>query len=727
MKHKKLSNTVMSFVCISMSLMSLLSVIITLICSVRVLDSKLFSECENSIEEIKSDMTERVETANTALSLFQQASSVSAEIKSQDNTGIQNSINSIIKENMLVNIDDISVFDADGKFLTGFGSMKMNKPNSDDNQKYEPISDIDVSESLKGATTTNVMSNDKYPYSIVSSTPITNSDNETIGVVSVISSFGNEKFLDSFKEKSDCEYTIFMNDKRVCSTLKDKSGNSVVGTKMDNDVKKMVLDKNKPYSNRKKLFGTQYAVYYQPMTDDSNNVIGAFFAAKDITDVAKKELQSIVISIAVSAVLLTITNLFLRYVLENRIVKPIVSMSHAAEKIAEGDLESKIDTKNSKTEVGMLGESLTATISTLKDYINDITANLKAISEGDMTHDVAIEYKGSFAPIKDALVKISNSLNETFGSITIAADEVSSGAEQVAMGAQQLSQGATEQASSIEELALSIANVSNDTKDNARNVETATTYMDAVNNGIKTGDKYMQNMLEAMDDISTSSGQIKKIIKVIDDIAFQTNILALNAAVEAARAGSAGKGFAVVADEVRNLAAKSAEAAKQTTKLIEGSGESVQKGAELAHETASALSEINTTTNMVNDIINKISAISEEQAIAIDKISADINNISTVVQTNSATSEESAAASEQLSGQSALLKEKMSEFKLKGNITAGMNSANDIPSNNTTPQNNTYAEGVFVPHIDNKNINLPNPPATESIMSINLDDNDNKY
>ena len=284
--------------------------------------------------------------------------------------------------------------------------------------------------------------------------------------------------------------------------------------------------------------------------------------------------------------------------------KPVGAVTKAITRLSIGMLDISIDYRSSD-ELGALADALRTTINTLKLYVSDISNNLELMASGDMSHEITQDYIGDFIPIKNSLVKISESLNYSLGSIALAAEQVNSGAEQVALGAQTLSQGATEQASSIEELSASIIEVSAQVGENAKNVQKANEYISDAEDGIKVSNTHMQEMLNAMSEINESSSQIGKIIKVIDDIAFQTNILALNAAVEAARAGSAGKGFAVVADEVRNLASKSADAAKQTTSLIENSVLTVKRGTTIAEETALALEEVKKQTAMIVSTIEK--------------------------------------------------------------------------------------------------------------------------
>jgi len=255
--------------------------------------------------------------------------------------------------------------------------------------------------------------------------------------------------------------------------------------------------------------------------------------------------------------------------------------------------------------------------------------------------------------------------NEVLNNINAAAEQVASGAKQVADSSIALSHGATEQASSVEELTASIEEISSQTEQNANSANRANSLAETAKNNAIQGNDQMKEMMKAIEDINESSTNISKIIKVIDEIAFQTNILALNAAVEAARAGQHGKGFAVVAEEVRNLAARSAKAAKETTDMIEGSIKKVEVGTKIASETANALTKIVGDIAAIASLVSDISVSSNEQSVGISQVSQGIVQVSNVVQTNSATSEESAAASEELSSQAELLKEQVSRFKLK--------------------------------------------------------------
>lgn len=276
-----------------------------------------------------------------------------------------------------------------------------------------------------------------------------------------------------------------------------------------------------------------------------------------------------------------------------------------------------------------------------------------------------MDYLGEFASIKASGNKIIGTLNDALSQIHRASNQVASGSEQVSSGAQSLSQGATEQASSIEELAATINELSEQVKQTAQNSSDINVLIEAAGNGVEGSNQQMKEMMSAMTRINESSSEIEKIIKTIEDIAFQTNILALNAAVEAARAGTAGKGFAVVADEVRSLASKSAEAAKDTTVLINHSLEAVAEGNRIARETQISLLNVVEKAQKITVGMAKITEAASMQAEGIAQVTTGVDQISSVVQTNAATAEESAATSQELSSQSSLLKDLVGRFRLK--------------------------------------------------------------
>lgn len=368
-------------------------------------------------------------------------------------------------------------------------------------------------------------------------------------------------------------------------------------------------------------------------------------------------------------IITVILGALITYFVSNKIANPIKKVTKAAQQIADGNFDVELSVK-SKDEVGQLADAFNLTIQQLMNYqgyIDELSDALLSVSNGDLTTELHREYSGQFKKVKDNMQAMLTNLNSTLLSIDQSAEQVDSGSDQVANGAQALSQGATEQASAIEELSASITEVTEQIRQTAENAKIARDKSNFAGNELHLSVEQMKHMISAMQQINLKSNEISKIIKIIDDIAFQTNILALNAAVEAARAGAAGKGFAVVADEVRSLAAKSAEAAKNTTVLIEETINAVENGTKIVDTTAISLDKSAKDALEAIDLIDKISLASQEQASAVVQINQGIEQISSVVQTNAATAEESAAASEELSSQSNMLKDLISKFKLKEN------------------------------------------------------------
>lgn len=345
-------------------------------------------------------------------------------------------------------------------------------------------------------------------------------------------------------------------------------------------------------------------------------------------------------------------------------LRPLEEVGNVMEAISNGNLDETINGYYQGS-FDTLKQAVNSMGSRFKTIVTEISTVTREIGNGNLAIDEINAYGGDFTAISDALNTIVLTLNSLLSDINNASAQVNVGANQVSDSSQGLAQGSTEQASSIQELTASITEIADQTKNNAVNANKVRELAADVMENADKGNVQMLEMQRSMADINQSSVDISKIIKVIDDIAFQTNILALNAAVEAARAGQHGKGFAVVAEEVRTLAARSADAAKETTGLIEGSINKVQNGTRIANETAEALNEIVDGITKVNDLIGDIATASNEQASGIAQINLGVDQVAQVVQQNSATAEESAAASEELSGQSVLLKQMIDQFQLR--------------------------------------------------------------
>ncbi len=373
--------------------------------------------------------------------------------------------------------------------------------------------------------------------------------------------------------------------------------------------------------------------------------------------------------IACIGVFAIVIGTILSVVITNMILKGIKDVQKAAVKMADGDFDVNIAYK-SKDEIGSLADSMRAMSERMKVVVEDIDYILDEIAGGNLdVHTQHAEmYTGTFENILNSLRSFVTNLNETIYQIGVASDQVASGSDQVASAAQALSQGATEQASSIQELSATINVINEMISANAKESANASGKTNEAGAEMATASEKMDELIAAMKEISETSDQIREINKTIEDIAFQTNILALNAAIEAARAGAAGKGFAVVADEVRNLAGKSAEAAQNTTVLIENTVSAIDKGSNLVGEVADKMNNVAAAAGEVAQINVHIAESSQEAADAIAQVTVGVDQISSVVQNNSATAEETAAAAEELSGQSAMLKELVEYFNLKEDV-----------------------------------------------------------
>ncbi|MDT3844866.1 MAG: methyl-accepting chemotaxis protein [Bacillota bacterium] len=347
-------------------------------------------------------------------------------------------------------------------------------------------------------------------------------------------------------------------------------------------------------------------------------------------------------------------------------LKPLEHLAEIAHDLSHGKLEAEIKYAYND-EIGELADSMQNMVSRFRDIIGDLDHQLAEMADGNLTFINANEqlYVGDFKSLHQSMNEINEKLNNTLIDIRNASKSVDTGSGQVAAGAQELAQGATEQAASVEELTAEMDKIAVGIQATTQKTANASTLSMDGNAAVRESNQRMQELTGAMAAITEKSNEIYKIIKTIDDIAFQTNILALNAAIEAARAGAAGKGFAVVADEVGNLAGKSALAAKSTATLIQDALDAIENGGKITAETANALRVAAENTEKVTAIVEEISEAMNAQSTAVSNVSNGLDQISSVVQTNSATAEESAAASNELSNQADQMNALIEKFRLR--------------------------------------------------------------
>lgn len=483
------------------------------------------------------------------------------------------------------------------------------------------------------------------------------------------SSLSNNALLNSIKNFTQFDYAIYKDNEIVSSTLINNIENNYLTSPISDKIVQTVSQKGS-YGKYDKYGGkTYYYAYFEKIADNNGKMVAIYSTAYDVNAIINSTSVLAIVMLICTIIPACTIVLTLVKIIKKRVKYPLRKLMDLVDKLKSGDfgistneiIKSDI---NSNDEIGLLARNIEDFIEITKGTIKDITVESGKIADGDLTGSVNNNYLGDFRFIGDSLHIIHKQLTVALSEISEAAKQVSDGAEQMSNGANVLSESAMTQASNVEEISASINQASDQIKDSAKGAEIVNDLIKQVSEYLVSSNGKMEEMLKAMDDVNNASSEISKIIKTIDDIAFQTNILALNAAVEAARAGAAGQGFGVVADEVRNLASKSAQAAKNTTLLIENTLNSVSIGTQLSHDTANLLNDSVSYAMKTAEAVAKIAKTAEEQANSIGHLTSSIEQVAGIVQTNSSTAQETAATSEELNVQASVLNELVSRFKL---------------------------------------------------------------
>lgn len=402
-----------------------------------------------------------------------------------------------------------------------------------------------------------------------------------------------------------------------------------------------------------------------------NNLVQIAIKLDDITDEVKAQaarttyiftFAGIVCIIVCLAFAWMLTGKTSKRVLET-ILEPLRAVEDVAKELTEGNLHSTLEYR-SEDEIGRLAHSMRKSIRILGSYVDDIGRAMKLFAEGNFDVQPEVEWKGDFVGILDSFMMFEKSIADTIKGIQNVSNEVSSAAEQVASSSNDLADGATNQAAVVEELTATVAGVSEQVERNSQSAKEISARVDKLGNAILESNGKMHEMVDSMNEISDASKEIDKIIATINEIASQTNLLALNASIEAARAGEAGRGFAVVANQVNVLADQSAQAAKESSALIESSVRAVEKGMVIAGQTATQLEAVADNSKTITEEVTNIAETLETQTSEIQQINEGIEQINDVVQTNSATAEECAASSEEMSSEAENLREMIRKFKI---------------------------------------------------------------
>ena len=607
------------------------------------MDETIEKSLETATSVVSSEYSRLAEKAMVSAKLAAESKDLADTIAANDRMAMIDTVEQI---RTYVDVEFFTVMDPEGNVL-----LRAHEP---DNYGDSLANQMNVQTAMLGEQFTTVEEGSAVKLSIRSGCPVYK-DGELIGVISVGYRLDTFDFVDKMKVMTDSEITVFLGDIRLSTTIINTDGNRLVGTAASAEVYAQVTS-GKDYSGKIMLLGQEAFVHYSPLRDHTGRILGMLFIGK-YTNVKDAPMQRFIMNGGIVALGLLFLASIVIFIISGRVARPIMNMVRVTDSLSKGEVDVSIKVKT-HDETRKLADALERMI----HGVNSQAETIRAIAEGDFS--VRVELRSEKDVVGMALQQMLDKNNTVFSRMTTASRQVATFSRQIASSAQMLAQGSTEQASAIDELSSSISTIAVRAGENADIAAQTAQLGESIRTNAEMGSEQMQQLTKAVTAINEASQSISEVIKVIDSIAFQTNILALNAAVEAARAGQHGKGFAVVADEVRNLAAKSAEAAKDTSVMISDSIKKAELGVQIAGKTAQSFADIVAGINKSGSMVADIATSSGEASAAIAQINIGIDQVAQIVQQNTANSEESAAASEEMNEQSEQLNSLVSQFRL---------------------------------------------------------------
>ncbi len=657
-KSFSLTSKIIFLTIIAVVISSLVATFISLFSMSNIVGMSNKSVANSSVNVLQNEMSSLKENARLSASYISMNQNVIGAMQTGDVNALLSEVKKLTSD---MKFDAVVVTDKSGNVLTSTSAV------------YKAGSSLGSHENIKlslgGKSYTGYLSGSALRFAVASSSPIYNSkDGSIAGTITAAYSLENNQLLDSLNAETGNEFTIFIGNERLNTTI-IQDGKRAVGTKLGEAVSDIVINKKERYLGEAQILGEDYATAYVPiMSTDGSSVIGILFSGSSLAEIKKSELKVQLTGFGASVILIIIFILIGILFLRSKLKKPLDKVVSAAQAIEAGTMDDNtlklLSTIKSKDEIGRLARSMQQAINSITSVVSDIEMLRDAVSQNDLTVQIdSTKHNGKYNEIAVLVDGLVSELGGLIKNISVVSNRITTGSDMISAGSQSLAQGSTEQAAAIEEISATANHVVEKAKNNSKNASQSKGIAEKVQKEAELGSEKMQRLFAALEEISAASANISTITKAIEDIAFQTNILALNAAVEAAHAGTLGKGFAIVAGEVKNLAEKSSEAARQTNVLVGTSIEKSKDGTAIGEEMQRTLNSVVSGINEAVESIKLIALESTEQVDAIEQLNSGIEQISQVVLNNTATAEESSSSSVEMASQARELDKMISRFK----------------------------------------------------------------